>query len=131
VLLTGTPNDAGAKSRLDAFLQTLRGLGWIEGKNLQVEVRWARNEPNLIREHAGQLLKFNPDAVLASTSVVVAAIKKETSSTPIVFVVVSDPEGQGFVRTVARPGENIAGFTALEYSFGPKWLQLIKECALR
>ena len=89
--MTGTPNDVGAKSRLAAFLETLRGLGWIEGKNLEVGVRWARNEPNLIRLHAGELLKSNPDAMLAATSAVVAAIKKETSThTPIVFVVVSD-----------------------------------------
>jgi putative tryptophan/tyrosine transport system substrate-binding protein len=129
VLLSGAPDDAGAKPRLHAFLETLKGLEWIEGKNIQVEVRWGLSDPQLLRRHAEELLKINPDAILAATSTVVAAVKKETSTTPVVFVVVSDPEGQGFVETLAHPGGNITGFTALEYSFGPKWLQLLKECA--
>jgi putative tryptophan/tyrosine transport system substrate-binding protein len=129
VLLNGAPDDAGAKPRLDAFLEALMDLGWTEGKNLQVDVRWGRSDPGLIGNNAVELLKLNPDAVLAATSTVVAAVKKETTTIPVVFVVVSDPEGQGFVRTVAHPEGNITGFTALEYSFGPKWLQLLKECA--
>jgi putative ABC transport system substrate-binding protein len=119
VLLNGAPNDAGAKPRLDAFLAVLKDLGWIEGKNLQVDVRWGRSDPGLIVKNAAELLMLNPDAVLAATSTVVTAVKKETATIPVVFVVVSDPEGQGSVRTVAHPGGNITGFTALEYSFGP------------
>src|SRR5262245_25332279 len=131
VLLNGAPDDAGAKPRLEAFLEALGDLGWIEGKNLRVDVRWGRSDPGLIRENAVELLKLKPDAVLAATSTVVAAVKNETTNMPVVFVVVSDPEGQGFVRTVAHPGGNITGFTALEYFIRSQVVTAAKRVRVR
>lgn len=115
-----------ARAQLAAFKDELRRLGWAEGRNLRIDVRWSKGDVNLIRAHAKELAASSPDVILARTTPVTAALLRETRRVPIVFVVVSDPVGDGFVSTLARPGGNVTGFTNVESSLGGKWIELLK-----
>jgi putative ABC transport system substrate-binding protein len=112
-----------------AFHKGLRALGWTEGQNLQIEYRWSAGNLDLMREHARELVALKPDLVVAHTTQVVATLQKETSTIPIVFVVVSDPVGSGFVKSLPSPGGNITGFINMESSLGSKWVALLREVA--
>jgi putative tryptophan/tyrosine transport system substrate-binding protein len=117
------------QARLAAFAQALQKLGWNEGDNLRIEIRWAGDDLERSRKYSEELVGLNPDVILASTSLAVAPLQRITRSVPIVFANVIDPVGAGYVTSMARPGGNITGFTASEYSIAGKWLELLKQLA--
>jgi putative ABC transport system substrate-binding protein len=122
-------DDEEGKARIKAFTLELAKSGWIEGRNLQTEIRWAGESAEHYREYAKELIAFKPDVLLASASPSVAALQQVTRDVPIIFANVIDPVGAGFVASLARPGGNTTGFTAFEYSISGKWLELLKEVA--
>ena len=115
--------------RVAAFQQALQQKGWIDGRNVQVEIRWGENDVDRDRKYAAELLALAPDVILAAGTPSVAALQRVTRTLPIVFVQVSDPVGAGFVDTLARPGGNTTGFMNFEYSLSGKWLELLKQIA--
>jgi putative ABC transport system substrate-binding protein len=127
VLMNGAATEAAGQSYVAAFLQALRQLGWIEGQNLRIDVRWNAGEAELARAYAAQLLGFQPDVILAASTTNLEAIRQATNAVPVVFLQVSDPVAQGFVASVAKPGGNLTGFSQYEFSIGGKWLDLLKE----
>ena len=131
VLMGIAENDREGQSRIDAFKQGLKELGWIEGRNIHIDLRFAAGEPEQIRAHAAELVALAPDAILANTTPVVATLQRATQTIPIVFVLVVDPLGRGFVASLARPGANITGFRNFEFSMAGKWLQTLKQVAPR
>ena len=131
VLLGYTESDPEGQQRFVRFRERLAALGWIEGRNLTLDVRWTAGDFERIEPFAKELVALNPDAILAATTPVTAALQRETKTIPIVFAAVADPIGSGFAQTMARPGGNITGFTNLEASLMEKWLQLLKEIAPR
>ena len=131
VLMYLAADDAEAQARLAAFAQTLKQLGWSEGRNLRIDTRWATAE-DILRRHAAELVALAPDVlVAASGTATVAPLLQATRTVPIVFVITIDPVGAGFVASLARPGGNATGFMAYEYSMSGKWLELLKEIAPR
>ncbi len=129
VLMNVGESDAQGRARLDAFVQRLKELGWSEGRNLRLDVRWGAGDAELFRRYANELLVLAPDVIVANASVTVAALQQVTRQVPIVFAGVIDPVGGGFVKSLARPGGNTTGFTIFEYAIGAKWLELLKEIA--
>ncbi|HLX14233.1 MAG TPA: ABC transporter substrate-binding protein [Bradyrhizobium sp.] len=129
VLMNFAAEDAQGKARLQAFSQSLRKLGWVEGENLRTEVRWAGDNAERFHQYARELVGSAPDVILASASPSVAALQRVTRKVPIVFANVIDAVGAGFVTSLARPGGNSTGFTAFEYSISGKWLELLNELA--
>jgi putative ABC transport system substrate-binding protein len=121
--------DPESQRSLTALRQGMTALGWIEGRNIHIDYRWATDDPNSIRGSAAELVRLSPDIILASATDGLAAFQQETRAIPIVFVSVSDPVGQGFVESLAHPGGNITGFTAFEFSMGGKWIETLKEIA--
>jgi len=119
------------QARLTAFMQELQKLGWREGDDVRTEIRWAGDDIEGYRKYSEELVGLNPDVILASGSEGVAALQRATRSVPIVFAIVIDPVGAGYVTSLARPGGNTTGFTAFEYSIGGKWLELLKQIAPR
>jgi putative ABC transport system substrate-binding protein len=128
VLMGLVANDPEAQSRVAAFENGLRELGWVKGRNLSIEYRWA-GDGNGLRDHAAELLAMEPDLILANTTPVTAALQKQSRGVSIVFTQVSDPVGQGFVSNLAHPGGNLTGFTSFEFSIGTKWLEALKQTA--
>jgi putative ABC transport system substrate-binding protein len=128
-ILTGGPNDALFRSELTAFQKALQHLGWIEGRNVEFNIRSGDNNAERITTEAKELVRFKPDVILVGPSHALLPLRNETSTTPIVFVRVSDPVGQGIVKSLARPSGNITGFSNLEFSLVGKWLQTLKEIA--
>ena len=128
-LLIDAPQDDRSRPRLGAFVQGLADLGWSEGRNLQIDIRWGANNSEKSRNLAAELLALNPDVVLTSGSPATTAMRQASATTPIVFALVADPVGGGFVDSLARPGGNVTGFTLFEYAIGGKWLELLKEIA--
>jgi len=129
VLIPATADDADYQARAGAFLQGLQQLGWVVGQNVRIETRWATSNPADIRRHATELVTLGPDVILVNGVAAVAPLLQETRTVPIVFVAVADPVAAGFVESLARPGGNVTGFSTLEYSFGGKWLELLKQIA--
>ena len=129
VLLGWSESDPEAQLRLSAFKERLGVLGWTEGRNLKTEVRWSAGDVNRAAAYAKELVALKPEVILVTTTPATAAFKRETQTIPIVFSVVSDPVGSGFVASLARPGGNITGFINLESSLAGKWLQLLTEIA--
>jgi putative ABC transport system substrate-binding protein len=127
VLMNGAASQAGPQSQVSAFLQGLQKLGWSEGRNIHVEIRWNAGDATLARIYAAQLIGLMPDVIVASSTTNLLAIRDATSTIPVVFVAVSDPVTQGFVTSLTKPGGNITGFTAYEFSIGSKWLELLKQ----
>jgi putative tryptophan/tyrosine transport system substrate-binding protein len=121
-------NAAMAKTYASAFTQTLADLGWIDGRNVRMALRWA-TDINRIRAFAQELVGLQPDIIVASSTPIVAALQQETRTIPIVFVNVADPVASGFVASLNQPGGNITGFGFLEASMGGKWLELLSEIA--
>src|SRR5512144_2730213 len=129
VLLQATKSDLEFQPRLKAFLGGLEQFGWTEGRNLQLEYRWAGGNADDIRRHATELVVLAPDVLVAAGSAALGALQQATRSIPIVFVQVGDPVGGGFVENLARPGGNTTGFMLFEYSISGKWLELLKQIA--
>jgi ABC-type uncharacterized transport system substrate-binding protein len=128
VLMNGAATDE-AQSYMAAFVQGLRQLGWVEGQNLRVDIRWNAGDAALARTYAAQLIGLMPDVILAVTTVNLEIVRQATSTAPVVFVQVSDPVAQGFVASLPKPGGNLTGFSGTEFSVGGKWLDLLKEIA--
>ena len=114
-------------SLLDTFRATLKRLGWSEGENIELIIRWTGSEIGKIRATASEMVGLHPDLIVASCTPLVLALKNEGSSIPIVFMFVSDPIGSGIVGDLAHPGGNVTGFTAFEPSMAGKWLQVLRE----
>ena len=131
VLLGWAENDPEARLRLAVFKEGLAALGWTDGRNLRVDIRWSAADVDRASAYAKELVALQPEVILSGTTPVTAALQRETRTIPIVFAVASDPVGSGFVKTLARPGGNITGFINLESSLVEKWLQLLKEIAPR
>src|SRR5436190_18006429 len=112
-----------------AFVERLQQLGWTEGRNIKIDYRWGGGDPDRIRRHASELAALVPDAILVTGTAAVGPMIKATRTVPIVFVIVPDPVGAGYVDSLARPGGNVTGFTNFEYGLSAKWLQLLKEIA--
>ena len=128
VLMYVAADDTEGQARLAAFTQALKQLGWSDGGNLRIDTRWATADD--IRRHAAELAALAPDVLVAGTgTATVAALLQATRTVPIVFVLVIDPVGAGFVASLAQPGGNATGFTVYEYSMSGKWLELLKEIA--
>ena len=127
VLMSFLPDDPAGVADVAAFRQRLTELGWIEGQNIRIEFRWAGSDVERARVLAKELVGLKPDVLLARSTPLTAALKRETDAIPIVFVNVAEPIESGFVQTLARPGGRITGFTSFEASTGGKWLQLLKE----
>jgi putative tryptophan/tyrosine transport system substrate-binding protein len=131
VLTPFTADDAEGHARLTAFAQGLQQLGWTVGQNIRIDYRWGDGKPDTMRKFANELVSLAPDVILANSSAAVSPLLQATRIVPIVFAAVADPVGAGYVETLARPGGNATGFTALEYSIAGKWLELLKEIAPR
>ena len=129
VLMGFAESDPVAQSMVAAFRTALSKLGWTEGNNVRIELRWAGPDPDRINTMAKELADLRPDAILGQTTPVVRALAREMPTSPIVFVTVSDPIGSGFARSLARPGGNITGFTVDNSALGGKWVELLKQIA--
>jgi putative ABC transport system substrate-binding protein len=127
VLFGLADDDPAAKARIAAFRQGMQERGWSEGRNLHLDIRWLHAER--IESRAAELVGAMPEVLLATNSPGVAALRRATSTIPIVFAGIGDPVGQGFVESLSRPGGNITGFTGLEFSLGEKWVGFLKELA--
>src|SRR6516162_2003094 len=128
VLMGLVANDPEAQSRVVAFENGLRELGWVKGRDLSIEYRWA-GYGNLLRDDAAELLAMAPDLILANSTPVTAALWEQSGAVPIVFTQVTDPVGQGLVPNLAHPGGDLTGFTSFEFSIGTKWLEALKQTA--
>jgi putative ABC transport system substrate-binding protein len=129
LLMTNEESDPQGQERLAALRRALQDLGWAEGRNLRIHVRWSGGDVGRIRIYTSELVGMEPDLIIANGSPVVAAMKRATTSIPIVFVVVNDPVAQGIVPSVARPGGNITGFSFLDYTSVEKSLDLFRQVA--
>jgi putative ABC transport system substrate-binding protein len=127
MLISTREDDAEGQQRVALLRQGLKELGWIEGRNIKVDYRWAGGDAARAKSDAAELVSQKPDLIIANSTLSLAAARNETNTIPIVFLVVGDPVGQGFVSSLAHPGANITGFTAFEFATGAKWLELIKE----
>jgi putative ABC transport system substrate-binding protein len=129
IILPGTADDLDFQAWVAAFLQGLGQSGWIIGRNLRIDTRWAGTKTDDIRKQAAELVALAPDIILAHGSSTVRPLLQATRTVPIVFPIAGDPVGAGFVRSLAQPGGNVTGFMTVEFSFGTKWLELLKELA--
>lgn len=127
ILMGGTPGDSQSEAGLVAFRDGLQKLGWTDGKNLKFDTRWTNADLEKAKVLARELVALQPDLIFAHTTQPTAALQRETTTIPIVFVIVSDPVGSGFVSSLPRPGGNITGFINLEASLGGKWIELLKD----
>jgi ABC-type uncharacterized transport system substrate-binding protein len=129
VLIQVTEGDPQARIEVAAFLRKLQELGWSEGRNLQIDVRWGGGDADRIRKYAAEVVALAPEVVLAPGGTVVGALQQASRTVPIVFVNVTDPVGRGYVGSLAQPGGNATGFTSFEFEMGGKWLEVLKEIA--
>ncbi len=129
MLMNGAASEPTLQSHVASFVKALRQLGWAEGENLRVDVRWNASDAALARTYASQLIGLQPDVILAASTTNLEIVRQATSTIPIVFVQVSDPVAQGFVASLTKPGANLTGFSQYESSIGGKWLNLLKEAA--
>jgi putative ABC transport system substrate-binding protein len=129
VLMPYAVNDPQSQARNAAFLQGLQQLGWTVGHNVEIEYRWSEGNIDDTRKHAAELVALAPDVIFVPGSAAVAPLRQATRTVPIVFGLVADPVGSGFVDSLARPGGNVTGFSLFDYSIGAKWLELLKEIA--
>lgn len=127
ILLPFGASDPESSVHLDIFRQQLKKLGWFENRNVRLSIAWGAGNGDRIRRLAKELVSSNPDVILSRSTPVTKAILQETTTIPTVFVVVSDPVGDGLVASIARPAGNVTGFTNVEASLGGKWLELLKE----
>ena len=130
-VLMGLADNPLGQTYAAALLEGLQALGWTDGRNIRINIRWAAGSPEKARAFARELIDGGPDLIVAQNTAMVAAVVQETRTLPIVFVNVADPVGNGFVVSYPRPGGNITGFTGYEPSLAGKWLGLLKEVAPR
>src|SRR5260370_8367699 len=128
-LMSMTADDPEAQPRVAAFESGLRELGWLDGRDLRIEYRWVASDGDLLRRNAAELARMPPDLILATSTPVMAALREQGLSVPIMFVQVTDPVGQGLVPNLARPGGHITGFINFEFSIRTKWLHPPKPTA--
>jgi putative tryptophan/tyrosine transport system substrate-binding protein len=131
VLMGYEESDPAVQSYLAAFRGALAKLGWTDGSNLRIELRWGAADLDRVKTFAKELVDLRPDAIFGATTPVISALAHETQTIPIVFAVVADPIGNGFAASLAHPGGNVTGFTALDSALGGKWVGLLKEIAPR
>jgi putative ABC transport system substrate-binding protein len=127
VLLGSSEEDVQAKRGVAEFTKALAAMGWDEGHGAHIDYRWAAADLDRMQTLAKEVVNLAPDVILAQTTQVTAALQRETSTIPIVFVIVSDPIGSGFVASLPRPGGNITGFINLESSLSGKWIEILKD----
>jgi putative ABC transport system substrate-binding protein len=127
VLMNQAADNPEGRARLAALTEELTKLGWTVGSNVRIEDRWGAGDPELYRRYAAELVALAPDVLLASGGPVTQALQRATRTVPIVFAIVPDPVGGGFVASLARPGGNTTGFMQFEYSFSGKWPELLKQ----
>ena len=128
-IITGISDEALTRERLAAFLPALQRLGWTEGRNVQIEYRWGKGNAETLRRDAMELAALAPDVIVATGGATMTYMLQATRTVPIVFVIVPDPVGSGFVKSLSRPGGNATGFMQFEYSLSGKWLELLKQIA--
>jgi ABC-type uncharacterized transport system substrate-binding protein len=129
VLFGLVADDPEGQARVARYQQVLQQFGWIEGRNLRIDIRWGGGNADDVRKYAAELVAIGPDVILATASFSTGALLQATRSVPIVFTNVPDPVGAGFVESLARPGGNVTGFMGFEYGMSGKWLELLKEVA--
>ena len=129
VLMNRAAEDPQGQARVAAFKQNLQQLGWTDGGNVRIDVRWGADDVDAERRYAAELVALAPDVILASGTLSVTALQHVSRTLPIVFVGVTDPVGAGFVDSLARPGGNVTGFMIYEYNLSGKWLELLKQIA--
>jgi len=128
VLMNLPENDLNGQARFAAFLQGMQQLGWADGRNLRIDMRWGNNDAEM-RKNAAELVALAPEIIVASGSASVGPLMQVSGTVPIVFLNVPDPVGAGYVKSLARPGGNATGFLLFEYSIGGKWLDMLKQIA--
>jgi putative ABC transport system substrate-binding protein len=130
MLVAGTPGDPEQQGRVDALLQGLQQSGWVDGRNVRIDIRWATTDAVALRKHAAELAALAPDVIVAATGTsTTGPLLEATRDVPVVFALVIDPVGAGFVASLARPGGNATGFLMFEYGLSGKWLELLKQIA--
>jgi putative tryptophan/tyrosine transport system substrate-binding protein len=129
MILPYVENDEEAQVRVAALRQGLRELGWIEGRNLYIDYHWTGGNADAVRAHVAKVVETKPDLIVAESGMALAAMRQAAGDMPIVFLAVSDPIGNGFVPSLAKPGGRITGFSLFEYEMGGKWLELLKQIA--
>jgi putative ABC transport system substrate-binding protein len=131
VLMNGNSNEPALQANVAAFTQGLRDLGWVDGRNLRLEIRWNGGNVERARNFASELIGLSPAAIMSASTTNLLALRNATNTIPIVFLQVSDPVVQGFVPNLTKPSGNVTGFSAYEFSIGGKWLELLKQIAPR
>jgi len=129
VLSGSAADDPSNHARYTAFLQGLQQLGWTDGRNVRIDTRWAAGNAADTRKYAMELVALAPDVIFATGSATMGPLLEATRTVPIVFAIVPDPVGAGFVQSLSRPGGNATGFMMFEYGLSGKWLELLKEIA--
>ena len=128
-VLIGAADDADMRSMYEAFRQGLQRLGWIDGRNVQIDMRFGATDPVRTRKYAAELVALSPDVILVAGGFTTQLLLQETRTVPIIFTIVPDPVGSGFVESLSQPGGNASGFMQFEYSLSGKWLELLKQIA--
>jgi putative ABC transport system substrate-binding protein len=131
ILTSSAENDPEGQSSIAAFREELRKLGWTEGRNIAIDIRWAAADVEAMKRFAEELAALQPDLILTSSTAAAAAMLQQTRTIPVIFVIVADPVGSGFVASLPRPGGNATGFTPIVKSLGGKWVEILKEIAPR
>jgi putative ABC transport system substrate-binding protein len=131
VLMNTVADDAEGQARLIAFGQGLAELGWTDGRNVRIDIRWGAGDAERFRRYAVELVALAPDVILAASGTAVPPLLQATRTVPIVFAQTIDPVGSGFVASLARPGGQATGFTQIEFGMSGKWLELLKQIAPR
>jgi putative tryptophan/tyrosine transport system substrate-binding protein len=127
ILMAGAESDPHYQSDVAVFREGLQKLGWVDGQNIRIDLRWAGFDAETMRRYAKELIALQPDLILSNDTPTTATLLQQTRSVPIVFATVADPVGSGFVASFAQPGGNATGFSVYEGSLGGKWLELLKE----
>jgi putative tryptophan/tyrosine transport system substrate-binding protein len=127
ILMAGAESDPHYQADVAVFREGLQKLGWVDGQNIRIEVRWAGFDAETMRRYAKELIALQPDLILSHDTPTTTTLLQQTRTVPIVFATVADPVGSGFVASFARPGGNATGFAVYEASLGGKWLELLKE----
>jgi hypothetical protein len=131
VLMNLAADDPEGQARLAALLQGLQEVGWVIGRNAQIDIRWGAGDAEQMRKQVTEMVALAPDVILATGGSVVPSLLQATRTVPIVFTQTTDPVGAGFVNSLARPGGNATGFLGFEYGISAKWLEMLKEIAPR
>jgi putative ABC transport system substrate-binding protein len=129
VLIGIAEGDPAAQLRYAAFSERLQQLGWIDGRNVRIDARWAGGDLNLVRKYARELVGLAPDVIVSVGAISIGAVLQATSTVPVVFAVVPDPVGAGYVESLSRPAGNATGFAMFEYTLSAKWPELLKQVA--